>query len=47
MLFPPDTRPDAMQYQAFVRTKRDMDSILLPIGSGVELSRKRDDPRKP
>jgi predicted O-methyltransferase YrrM len=29
MLFPPDTRPDAMQYQAFVRTKPDMDSILL------------------
>ena len=47
MLFPPDTRPEAMQYQAFVRTKPDMDSILLPIGSGVELSRKRDDPRKP
>ena len=47
MLFPPNTRPDAMQYQAFVRTKPDMDSILLPIGSGVELSRKRDDPRKP
>jgi len=43
MLFPPDTRPDAMKYQAFVRTKPDMDSILLHIGSGVELSRKRGD----
>jgi predicted O-methyltransferase YrrM len=40
MLFPEFSRPDAMAYQALVRTKSDMDSVLLPIGSGVELSRK-------
>ena len=43
MLFPPNVRADAMAYQALVRTKPDMDSVLLPIGSGVELSRKRGD----
>jgi predicted O-methyltransferase YrrM len=43
MLFPTETRAAAMKYQAFVRTKPDIESILLPIGSGVELSRKRDD----
>ena len=41
MLFPPSARADAMAYQALVRAKPDMDSVLLPIGSGVELSRKR------
>jgi len=40
MLFPPNTRAHAMDYQALVRTRPDMDSLLLPIGSGVELSRK-------
>jgi len=41
MLFPPYSRVDAVAYQALVRTKGDMDSLLLHIGSGVELSRKR------
>jgi predicted O-methyltransferase YrrM len=35
------TRPAAIAYQARVRTKPDLDSVLLPIGSGVELSRKQ------
>lgn len=42
MLFPENTRPDAMAYQALVRARPDMDSLLLAIGSGVELSRKHD-----
>jgi predicted O-methyltransferase YrrM len=42
MLFPLNTRPAAAAYQARVRTKPDLDSVLLPIGSGVELSRKHD-----
>lgn len=41
MLEPPTARADAMAYQEHVRRKGDMDSVLLPIGSGVELSRKR------
>ena len=41
MLFPPSARADAMEYQALIRAKPDMDSVLMPIGSGVELSRKR------
>ena len=40
MLFPPTVRPYAKAYQQLVRTKGDMDSLLLPLGSGVELSRK-------
>ena len=32
--------PRPAAYQAHVRTKPDLDSVLLPIGSGVELSRK-------
>ena len=35
-------RPAAMAYQGRVRTKPDLDSVLLPIGSGVELSRKHE-----
>ena len=44
MLFPPSARADAAAYQALVRTKPDMDSLLVTIGSGVELSRKRGGP---
>jgi predicted O-methyltransferase YrrM len=43
MLFPPSARADAVEYQALVRAKPDMDSVLLPVGNGVELSRKRGD----
>jgi predicted O-methyltransferase YrrM len=41
MLHPPSARAHAEAYQKLVRTKGDLDSVLLPIGSGVELSRKR------
>jgi len=41
MTFPPNARPDAIAYQQLVRTKADMESLLLPIGNGIELSRKR------
>jgi predicted O-methyltransferase YrrM len=40
MTFPPNARPDAQAYQQLVRTKADMDSLLLPVGNGIELSRK-------
>lgn len=46
MIFPPSSQPDARAYQALVRAKGDMDSVLLPIGSGVELSRKRGSDRR-
>jgi hypothetical protein len=47
MLFPLNTRPAAMAYQARVRTKPDLDSVLLPIGSGGELSRKHEQGPRP
>ena len=47
MLFPLNTRPAAAAYQARVRTKPDLDSVLLPIGSGVELSRKHEQGPRP
>jgi hypothetical protein len=40
MIYPEYTRPDAAAYQGHVR-QLDFDSILLPIGSGIELSRRR------
>jgi predicted O-methyltransferase YrrM len=40
MLFPEMWRPQALAYQRRVR-ELDLDSVLLPIGSGVELSRRR------
>lgn len=40
MTYPPEAREDAAAYQRAVRAKRDLDSVLLPVGSGVELSRK-------
>ena len=39
MLFPEATRPLADLYRVHVRTRRDMDSVLLPVGSGIEVSR--------
>jgi predicted O-methyltransferase YrrM len=33
--------PRAREYQAHVRTLPELDSVLLPVGSGIELSRKR------
>ena len=41
MLFPVETRPEALSYQKLVRSKRDMESVLLPIGSGIDVSRRR------
>lgn len=39
MLYPEATRPLAELYRVHVRTRRDMDSVLLPVGSGIEVSR--------
>jgi len=41
MLYPPETRPQALGYQARVRKKHDLDSVLLPVGSGIEVTRRR------
>jgi predicted O-methyltransferase YrrM len=41
MLYPVETQSDANKYRAFVHETKDLDSVLLPIGSGIELSRKR------
>jgi predicted O-methyltransferase YrrM len=40
MIEPEFSRPDAEKYQQHVRARRDIQSILLPVGSGIELSRK-------
>jgi predicted O-methyltransferase YrrM len=39
MLIPEMTRPDAEVYRQHVRTKAGITSVLLPIGSGIEVSR--------
>ena len=39
MLFPEFSRKDAEEYRKHVRAKADMQSMLLPVGSGIELSR--------
>lgn len=41
MLYPPTARRDATAYQKLVRDKSDMDTLLLEIGNGIELSRKK------
>lgn len=38
MLEPAMARPDAEAYRAAVRTRADVQTLLLPIGSGIELS---------
>lgn len=38
MIFPAMSRPDADAYRAAVRGKSELQSMLLPIGSGIELS---------
>jgi predicted O-methyltransferase YrrM len=38
MLYPDVARRDAEAYRAAVRSKRDLHTVLLPIGNGVELS---------
>lgn len=39
MIQPEFSREDAAKYQQHVRAKADIQSILLPVGSGIELSR--------
>ena len=39
ILFPEFSRNDMEAYRRHVRTKRGIESILLPVGSGIELSR--------
>jgi predicted O-methyltransferase YrrM len=46
MIYPDVYRQTALEYRKLVRSKPKIDSVLLPVGSGVELSR-FDDPLKP
>jgi predicted O-methyltransferase YrrM len=39
MIYPEENRPLAHKYRAHVRTKPDIDSLLLPVGGGLEVSR--------
>jgi predicted O-methyltransferase YrrM len=39
MLHPVATRPQAELYRVHVRTRHDMDSVLLTVGSGIEVTR--------
>lgn len=41
MIEPSRSRPEAEAYRAYVRASGKFDSVLLPVGSGVELSRLR------
>jgi predicted O-methyltransferase YrrM len=43
MLFPEIYREGALAYRNFVKAKSHMTSVLLPVGSGIELSRYRAD----
>jgi len=38
MIYPPQAREDVRTYRAAVRAKADLQTTLLPIGSGIELS---------
>jgi hypothetical protein len=39
MLFPEFSRADTAVYRKHIRAKTDIQSVLLPIGSGIELTR--------
>jgi predicted O-methyltransferase YrrM len=39
MLYPQQAQPYARSYQRLVRSKPDMESVTLPVGSGIEVSR--------
>ena len=41
MVYPESARPQARKYQTHVRGQPGFDSVLVPIGNGIELSRKR------
>lgn len=38
MIFPPHSRPEALTYQNRIRETKAFDSVLLPIGSGIDMS---------
>lgn len=42
MLFPEMARPDAAAYRAAVRASSNFEAVLLPLGHGIEIARKRD-----
>ncbi len=42
MILPEDYREDALKYRKHVRSKPKIDTVLIPVGSGVELSRYAD-----
>jgi predicted O-methyltransferase YrrM len=46
MILPENYREDALRYRKHIRSKPLIDSVLIPVGSGVELSRYAD-PLKP
>ena len=46
MILPENYREDALRYRKHVRSHSKIDSVLIPVGSGVELSRYAD-PLKP
>jgi predicted O-methyltransferase YrrM len=46
MILPVNYREDALRYRKHIRSKPKIDSVLIPVGSGVELSRYAD-PLKP
>jgi predicted O-methyltransferase YrrM len=41
ILSPESSRPMAQKYQAHVRQQHGLDTVLLPIGSGIEITRKQ------
>ena len=41
MLLPESVRPQAEAYRKRVRAAGDMDSVLIDVGNGIEISRKR------
>jgi len=41
MIFPEESRKHAAAYRKHVRSKKDIESVLLHVGSGLELSRKK------
>jgi predicted O-methyltransferase YrrM len=40
MIFPPDSHVQAAEYRAHIRRNKDIESVLLPVGHGIEVSRK-------
>ncbi len=38
MIFPDSARPDVRLYRSAVKSKQDLQTVLLPIGNGIELS---------